>query len=113
MSLGSSDVNDENARGDEDDSPPSAQPPVRRSPAEVQDWMVSYLARHLNTQPEEIDVTVPFENCALDSAAAIEMTGDLEVWLAARVDPMMVYDYPTIKDMAHYLGRDAASENEL
>jgi acyl carrier protein len=75
--------------------------------------MVTYLARHLNVQPDEIDVTVPFEHFALDSAAAIEMTGDLEEWLAARVDPMMVYDYPTIKDMSHYLGRDASSDSEF
>jgi acyl carrier protein len=75
-----------------------------RSSAEIQDWMVSYLARQLNTVRDEIDVKVPFEQYALDSASAIEMTGDLEEWLGRRVDPMLVYDYPTISDMSQYLG---------
>ena len=75
-----------------------------RSPGEIQDWIVSYLARHLNSHPDEIEVDVPFEQFALDSASAIEMTGYLEDWLGHRVDPMTVFDYPTISEMAEYLG---------
>lgn len=82
--------------------------PPDRTPAEIQDWMVAYLARHLNSQPDAIDVHVPFEQFALDSASAIEMTGYLEDWLGHRVDPMMVYDYPTISDMSKYLGGETS-----
>lgn len=76
----------------------------KRTPDEIQQWMVAYLARHLDTHPDEIDVTASFERFGLDSAAAVEMTGDLEEWVGERVDPMLVYDYPTIEDMAGYLG---------
>lgn len=112
MTLNDSDMTpqDPDAGGNEG-SPPEPTPP-KRSPAEVQEWMVSYLARHLNTQPDDIDVTVPFEHFALDSPSAIEMTGHLEDWLGQRVDPMMVYDYPTIQDMSGYLGGDETSEED-
>jgi acyl carrier protein len=76
----------------------------KRTPDEIQQWMVSYLARHLDTHPDEIDVTASFERFGLDSAAAVEMSGDLQEWVGERVDPMLVYDYPTIEDMAGYLG---------
>jgi acyl carrier protein len=76
----------------------------KRTPDEIQQWMVAYFARHLDTHPDEIDVTASFERFGLDSAAAIEMSGDLEEWVGERVDPMLVYDYPTIEDMAGYLG---------
>jgi len=78
--------------------------PSKRTPDEIQQWIVTYLARHLNTHPDEIDVTASFEQFGLDSATAIEMSGDLEEWVGERVDPMLVYDYPTIEDMAGYLG---------
>ncbi|MCC9607071.1 acyl carrier protein [Blastopirellula sp. JC732] len=70
---------------------------------EIQEWMVAYLARELDTAPQSIDVTAPFESFALDSAAAIGMTGDLEQWLGRRIDPTVVYDYPTIEEFSEYL----------
>ena len=70
---------------------------------EIRDWMVAYLADALNLEPGQIDVDAPFESFALDSAAAVTMTGDLEEALGRRVDPTMVYDYPTIAEMSTYL----------
>lgn len=77
--------------------------PKKRSAKEIQRWFVEYLARLLKTDPQRIDVTVPFENFALDSVTAIGMTGDLEEWLGHSVDPTMVYDYPTIEALSRYL----------
>lgn len=70
---------------------------------EVQTWMVSYLANLLEIDPDEIDPTDPFDRYGLDSAAAVGMTGDLEEWLGAEVDPTALYDYPTIQSLAGYL----------
>jgi len=82
---------------------PGRSPARPRSPEEVQDWMVAYLARILETVPAEIDVDASFEQFALDSVNAIGMTGDLEEWLGVRIDPMTVYDYPTIRSLSQYL----------
>ena len=71
--------------------------------AEIQDWVVAYLADLLEIEPEEIDVTVPFERYGLDSSAAVALTGDLEDWLEVEIDPTLLYDYPTVEALVKYL----------
>ncbi|MEX0794300.1 MAG: acyl carrier protein [Pirellulaceae bacterium] len=70
---------------------------------EVQDWIVDYLAKELDISPAKIDPRNTFDSFALDSATAIGMTGDLESWLGRRIDPTVVYDYPTIEEFSEYL----------
>jgi acyl carrier protein len=73
------------------------------SAAEIQDWMVAYLAELLEIEPEEVDVTVPFDRYGLDSSAAVGLTGDLENWLETEVDPTLLYDYPTVESLVEHL----------
>jgi acyl carrier protein len=70
---------------------------------EIQDWLVSYLARQMQIPADTIDVSAPFDSLALDSATAIGMTGDLEQWLGKPIDPTIVYDYPTIEEISEHL----------
>lgn len=70
---------------------------------DVRDWIADYVARHLGVPSSSIDVAASFDSFALDSAIAIEMTGDLERLLGKAVDPMLVYDYPTIEKLADHL----------
>ncbi len=67
---------------------------------EIQAWLVSYLAELLEIEPDEIDVTVPFDRYGLDSTAAVGLTSDLEDWLGSELDPTLIYDYPTIEALA-------------
>ncbi len=71
--------------------------------AEIQTWLVSYLTELLEIEPDEVDVTIPFDRYGLDSSAAVGMTGDLEEWLEYELDPTLIYDYPTIKALAEHL----------
>lgn len=80
-----------------------------RSREEIEQWFINYLAEQLDLSADRIDVTIPFDDFALDSATAIAMTGDLEDWLGRGVDPTLVYDYPTISDLAEYLAQDKPS----
>jgi acyl carrier protein len=75
----------------------------KRTSEEIQEWLIDYLARALERAPDEIDVTVPFDDFALDSATAIGMTGELEDWLGKHVDPTLIYDYPTIEQFSQCL----------
>ena len=70
---------------------------------EIQAWIVSYLAELLEVDPDEVDVTIPFDRYGLDSAAAVGLTGDLEEWLGHEVDPTVLYDYPTITSLVKHL----------
>ena len=92
-------MNGSDSRADEGAGGASPQPVAE----EIQDWMVAYLARQMQVPAETIDISAPFESLALDSATAIGMTGDLEQWLGRTIDPTIVYDYPTIEEIAEYL----------
>lgn len=74
--------------------------------AEIQAWLVSYLAELLEIEPDEVDVNIPFNRYGLDSSAAVGMTGDLEEWLGYDLDPTLIYDYPTIEALAGHLSEE-------
>ncbi|WP_348253826.1 acyl carrier protein [Leptolyngbya sp. NM1-A1] len=76
------------------------------SKADIQAWIVDYLADLLEIDADEIDVTVPFDGYGLDSAVAVGMTGDLEDWLGQPLDPTLLYDYPTVESFAHHLAKE-------
>lgn len=71
--------------------------------AEIQDWIVAYLAELLEIEPDEVDVTIPFDRYGLDSSAAVGLTGDLEDWLGRELDPTLLYDYPTVEALVQHL----------
>ena len=79
-----------------------------RTAAEIQAWFVSALAKITQSAPEDIDVTIPFESFGLDSVSAVGLTGELEEWLGCSVDPMAVYDYPTIDALSQHLAEASA-----
>jgi acyl carrier protein len=57
---------------------------------EIQDWIVTYLARLLQVEPEEVDITVPLDSYGLD-------------WLGCEIDPTVIYDYPTVEALSEHL----------
>ncbi|HBB32530.1 MAG TPA: phosphopantetheine-binding protein [Cyanobacteria bacterium UBA8803] len=81
---------------------------VKETPtaAEIQTWIVYYLAELLGIAPNQVKVTVPFDQYGLDSSAAVGMTGDLEDWVGRKIDPTLLYDYPTVKDLAQHLAEE-------
>lgn len=84
---------------------PTVSGDARKKPltAEIQAWIVSYIAELLEVDLDEIDVTIPFDRYGLDSLAAVGMSGDLEVWLECELDATLLYDYPTIEALAQHL----------
>lgn len=79
------------------------------SAAAIQAWIVSYLAELLEIDPDEVNVTIPFERYGLDSATAVGMTGDLEDWLERKLDPTLLYDYPTVESFSQHLAEEFKS----
>lgn len=77
---------------------------TQRTPDEIQEWVISYLIELLDVDPEDLDPTIPFDRYGLNSMAAVGLTGELEDWLGQQIDPILLYDYPTIEKLAEYLG---------
>jgi acyl carrier protein len=70
---------------------------------DIRQWMIQYLAGILELPPHEIKTNIPFDRYGLDSMAAVGMTGDMEDWLGEKLDPTLLYDYPTIDSFAKHL----------
>lgn len=81
--------------------------PKQPTAAEIQDWIVAYLADLLEIEPDEVDVTISFDRYGLDSSAAVGMTGDLETWLGKELDPTLLYDYPTVEALVQHISLQA------
>ncbi|MDM9383461.1 acyl carrier protein [Chlorogloeopsis sp. ULAP01] len=79
--------------------------------AQIEAWIVSYLAELLEVDSGEIDVTIPFDRYGLDSSVAVGLTGDLEDWLGTEVDPTLLYDYPTIESLVNHLSSELKAKS--
>ena len=80
---------------------------MSQTAAAIQTWLVDYISRILKTEPQSIDVREPLENFGLSSIDAVSLSGDLESWLGVQLSPMVVYVYPTIESLAHYLAEES------
>jgi acyl carrier protein len=70
----------------------------------IESWMTEYLADRLRANPSSLDPDASFERLGLDSAAAVEMLGDLETWLGVGdLDPTLPYDYPSLSTLSAHL----------
>ena len=78
---------------------------------QIQDWLVQQIAEIVYLDTEEIDVTAPFSSFGLSSKDAVILSGDLEDWLDRRLSPTIVYEYPTIENLAIFLSGDGAAES--
>ncbi|MGP1384402.1 MAG: acyl carrier protein [Thainema sp.] len=76
---------------------------IQPSAEAIELWMIERLANLFQTDINNIDPEVPFDDYGLDSAAAVGLTGELEEWLQRSVSPTLLYDYPTIAGLADYL----------
>ncbi len=74
---------------------------------EIAGWLARRLARYLRVAETEIRLDHTFAQYGLDSAASVEMTGDLQNWLGRKLAPTLFYEYPTIRLLAQYLAGHA------
>jgi acyl carrier protein len=69
----------------------------------IEHWLMDYVARVSLQDVASVDVDHPFSYYDLDSIAAAEMTADIEDWLSVRLEPTLIWDYPSIARLASYL----------
>lgn len=73
---------------------------------EIADWLIDRVAEQTGSPPAQIDSSIPFADYGLGSAEAVILSGDLERWLGRRLLPTLLWDYPTIDSLAHYLAHE-------
>jgi acyl carrier protein len=68
---------------------------------EIQRWLIAHISQLMEISIEEVNPLTSFDSYGLDSASAVAMISDLEDWLQIEIDPTLVYEYPTINELAH------------
>lgn len=93
------------------DSVGSAQSSGIRGAAEIQRWMQETIGEALNVAGESLDPTAPFTSYGLDSIAAFTLTLELAEWLERDLPASLLWEYPTIAEMAQHLGKKEEHES--
>jgi 8-amino-7-oxononanoate synthase len=79
---------------------PSTEPPTEEA---IRTWLITNIASVVNMDPSSIDVRQTFDHYGLDSLQAVSLSGDLETWLSREISPTVVWDYPTVEQLAQHL----------
>ncbi|HWI66269.1 MAG TPA: acyl carrier protein [Symbiobacteriaceae bacterium] len=70
--------------------------------------LAALLAAEIGIGPDDVDVRLPFACYGLDSRAAVTMSGTLEDMFGITLSPTVLWDYPTIEQLAAYLAESTA-----
>jgi acetyltransferase-like isoleucine patch superfamily enzyme/acyl carrier protein len=75
---------------------------------EIREWCAGFLAKELKVPPSQIDPGVKFTRLGIDSTTSVIFTIDLADWLGLELAPNVIFDYPTIDDLARHLAQQCA-----
>jgi acyl carrier protein len=81
--------------------------PESPSEAAIRDWCVQYLARTLDLPGQTIDTEMTFAQMGLDSANSVFLIVELEDWLELELTPDLLFEHPTIGELARHLAEHA------
>ena len=82
------------------------------SETQLKEWLVKRLSELMQIKAETINIKDTFSSMGIDSLKAVELSGDLETLLKRELPSTLVYDYPTIEQLARYLNYDENFLNE-
>lgn len=78
-------------------------PPNNASHAEICDWCAAYLKRIVTDPSTVVAPDATFAQMGLDSATSAYFIVELEEWLGVELEPELVFEYPTIADLARHI----------
>ncbi|MFQ6326709.1 acyl carrier protein [Nocardia sp. CWNU-33] len=75
-------------------------------PSTIQGWLVERIADYTERAPHQVDPAVPLAELGMDSVSAVTLCGEIEDRWSLDVDTTLVFDYPTIADIAGYIAAE-------
>ena len=77
-----------------------------RGQAEIQRWMQDKIGAALNVAGDSLDPAEPITSYGLDSIAAFTLTLDLSEWLERDLQASLLWEFPTIAELARFLSEE-------
>jgi acyl carrier protein len=71
---------------------------------DIQNWLIDQFAQQLAVESDDIDIEEPFDNYELDSSKVLVLLSRLEKWLGKELNPVLIFNYPNINELAERLG---------
>ena len=75
---------------------------------DVEQWLTQRVLAYGKVAPDTFTVDTPLAELGLDSVYALTLCGDIEDEYGLDVDPTIVWDYPTIRELAEGISQLAA-----
>lgn len=75
--------------------------------AELEGWLVARVATEMGLEAHDVDPEAPFAELGLGSLEAVAISGELEELLARRLDPTLLWEFPTARRLADHLAGGA------
>jgi len=69
----------------------------------VEKWMISYISSVMDIEAEKINIEDRFDLLGLDSVEAVIMAGLMEEEFSTAIDPLELYENPSIAAFAKHL----------
>jgi len=74
--------------------------------APIMDWLVSRVASYTEQPARNVGSDVPLAELGIESVSAVSLCGEIEDRWELDLDPTVVFDYPTIADMAAFIAEE-------
>ncbi|MEV5071090.1 acyl carrier protein [Microbacterium sp. LMI12-1-1.1] len=74
--------------------------PAQLTATEIEQWLVGRVVAYGKMQADDFTVDTPLAELGLDSVYALTLCGDIEDEFELEVDPTIVWDHPTIRELA-------------
>jgi acyl carrier protein len=97
------------ARWNEADEAHSASSAEAAVTEQIRMWLATKAAELLSIAPETLYAQEPLINFGLSSMTGLMLSGDIEEWLDLELDPMVIWEYPTIEALALYLSQEVTA----
>ncbi|MFC0447341.1 acyl carrier protein [Rhodococcus jostii] len=66
-------------------------------------WLTGRVAFHTDQPPSDVDPDIPLTELGIASVSAVSLCGEIEDQWELELDPTVVFDYPTVAEMAVFI----------
>ncbi|WP_433561592.1 acyl carrier protein [Nocardia sp. CA-151230] len=80
--------------------------------APIIEWLVDRVAGYLDQPAYSVDTMLPLAELGLDSVSAVSLCGEVEDKWDLELDATVVFDYPTITELAGFIANEAVLHRE-